>query len=70
MTEFEKLLSGFIDETQTDEERQRLAELIESNSDYRARFLDHCAIHATLAWEHGVLGEWRHWSNLRLRLAM
>ena len=56
MSEFERLLSGFIDDTLTDEERQRLAELIQSNSEYRSRYLDYCSMHATLAWEHGVLG--------------
>ncbi len=57
MSEFERLLSGFLDEGLSAEERERLAELIESNGEYRARYLEHCSLHAALAWEHGALGE-------------
>ncbi len=57
MNDFEQLLSGFIDDSLSDVEQRRLAELIQSDPEYRARYLEHCALDAALAWEHGVLGE-------------
>ena len=57
MSEFEKLLAGLVEETLTSEERQRLAEMVQSDPELRARYLDHCNLHAALAWEHGVLGD-------------
>ncbi|MDA7640453.1 FecR domain-containing protein [Opitutaceae bacterium] len=56
MNEFETLLAGLVEETLTQEERQRLAELVQSDPALRARYLDHCNMHAALSWEHGVLG--------------
>ncbi|MGK0240800.1 MAG: hypothetical protein ACI92G_004291 [Candidatus Pelagisphaera sp.] len=57
MNEFETLLAGLVEETLTQEERQRLAEMVQSDPALRARYLEHCNMHAALAWEHGVLGD-------------
>lgn len=57
MNEFETLLAGLVEETLTSEERHRLAELVQSDAALRARYLEHCNLHAALAWEHGVLGD-------------
>jgi hypothetical protein len=54
--EFNELLSVFIDDKITEEQSNRLAEIIESDPDARTAYLDQCRMHATLAWEHGVLG--------------
>lgn len=54
--EFEKLLANFVDDRLTTEQSQRLAEIIQSDPEARALYLEHCRMHATLAWEHGVLG--------------
>ena len=53
--EFDDLLAGLIDDKLTPEQGQRLAEIVQSDSAARAVFLDHCQLHAALAWEHGVL---------------
>lgn len=55
MNEFETLLAGFIEDTLTAEDRQRLRKLLQSNREYREQYLEHCNLHAALAWEHGVL---------------
>ncbi len=54
--ELEELLSGFLDDSLTPDQSRRLAELIQTDPEARALYLDHCRMHATLAWEHGVLG--------------
>ncbi len=54
--ELEKLLSGFLDDSLTPEQSRHLAELIQTDPEARSHYLDHCRMHATLAWEHGVLG--------------
>jgi hypothetical protein len=54
--ELNELLAAFIDDELSDEQKQRLAELVQSDPDARIRYLDHCRMHAALAWEHGVLG--------------
>jgi hypothetical protein len=53
--EFDDLLAGLIDDELTPGQGQRLAEIVQSDSAARAVFLDHCQLHAALAWEHGVL---------------
>jgi len=55
--ELDELLAAFIDDELSAEQRARLAELVQSDPTARARYLDHCGMHAALAWEHGVLGE-------------
>ena len=54
--ELNELLAAFIDDELTEEQRRRLAEIVQYDADARARFLEHCRMHAALAWEHGVLG--------------
>ena len=54
--ELNELLAAFIDDELTAEQQQRLAELVQGDPEARARYLDHCRMHAHLAWEHGVLG--------------
>jgi hypothetical protein len=51
------LLGAFVDDELSPEQQQRLAELVQSDASARARYLDHCGVHAALAWEHGVLGQ-------------
>lgn len=55
-TELAELLSGFVDDNLTHEQSKRLAEIIQNDSEARTLYLEHCRMHATLAWEHGVLG--------------
>ena len=55
-TELNELLAAFIDDDLTAEQKQRLAELVQADPRARARYLEHCRMHAALAWEHGVLG--------------
>ena len=55
--EFDDLLAGLIDDELTPEQGQRLAQIVQSDSAARAKFLGHCQLHAALAWEHGVLSE-------------
>lgn len=54
--ELNELLAAFIDDELTAEQQRRLAKLVQNDPDARARYLDHCRMHAALAWEHGVLG--------------
>jgi hypothetical protein len=54
-SELNELLAVFIDDTLTAAQRARLAELVQEDPAARARYLDHCRMHAALAWEHGVL---------------
>ena len=55
--ELADLLSAFIDGELTSFQRARLAEIVRVNPVARSRYLDHCRLHAFLAWEHGVLGD-------------
>lgn len=54
--ELDELLAGLIDGELSPAQRQRLAGLVREDPAARARYLDHCRMHAALAWEHGVLG--------------
>lgn len=56
-TELNELLGAFIDDELSAEQRQRLAELVQTDPTARERYLEHCRMHAALAWEHGVMGE-------------
>ena len=55
--ELNDLLAAFIDGETSAEHRRRLGELVATDPAARALYLDHCRMHAALAWEHGVLGE-------------
>lgn len=55
--ELNELLAAFIDDELTDDQRRRLADIVQQDPAARARYLDHCRMHAALAWEHGVLAE-------------
>jgi len=54
--QFQELLSAFLDDQLTTEQRQQLAEWIQKDTQARALYLEHCRMHAALAWEHGVVG--------------
>lgn len=54
--ELNELLTAFIDDELSAEQRQCLAELVQRDPVARAQYLEHCRMHAALAWEHGVLG--------------
>ena len=54
--EFAELLAGFIDDKLSPEQTKRLADIIQEDPSARELYLEHCRMHATLAWEHGVLG--------------
>jgi hypothetical protein len=56
-TEVDELLATFLDDELSDDQRRRLAELVQADPAARTRYLDHCRMHASLAWEHGVLGD-------------
>lgn len=55
--ELAELLSGFVDDKLSFEQSKRLAKLIQEDPKARELYLEHCRMHATLAWEHGVLGD-------------
>ena len=48
--ELAELLSAFIDGELTSFQRGRLAEIVRDDPLARARYLDHCRLHAFLAW--------------------
>lgn len=54
--ELEELLTALIDDEINPAQQRRLAALIQEDPAARARYLEHCRLHAALAWEHGVLG--------------
>lgn len=54
--ELEALLSQVLEGELSPDQTQRLSEIIENDPDARARYLEHCRMHAMLCWEHGVLG--------------
>ncbi len=53
--ELNQLLSGFLEGDLEDEQKLRLAQIIQESPDARQAYLDHCRMHAALAAEHGVL---------------
>lgn len=55
-TELADLLAAFLDEDMTPAQTKRLGEIVQSDPAARAQYLEHCRMHAALAWEHGVLG--------------
>ncbi|MEM0970765.1 MAG: hypothetical protein AAGJ31_15530, partial [Verrucomicrobiota bacterium] len=56
--ELRALVENLLDDSITEGQSRRLAEMISSDAQARACYLDHCRMHAALAWEHGVLGGW------------
>jgi hypothetical protein len=53
--ELNELLTTFIDDELSTDQKRRLADLIKDDPAARARYLEHCRMHAALSWEHGVL---------------
>jgi ferric-dicitrate binding protein FerR (iron transport regulator) len=53
--ELDRLLSRMTETQFSPEERRRLGELIQGNSEWRQRYLDYCQMHAILLNEHGLL---------------
>ena len=48
--ELNDLLAAFIDGETSVEQRRRLGELVAADPAARALYLDHCRMHAALAW--------------------
>jgi len=56
LDELDTLLSELIDGELTQDQRGRLAALVEAAPEARERYLEQCQLHADMAWEHGKLG--------------
>jgi hypothetical protein len=52
--ELDRLLSRMTETQFSPEERRRLGELIQGNSEWWQRYLDYCQMHAILLNEHGL----------------
>lgn len=50
-----ELFDSGIDGSLTDERKKRLAELLRDDPAARKLYVEHCQMHAMLAWEHGTL---------------
>ena len=53
--EFSALLAGVADRGLSDDQRQRLADLMAADRDLRRQYLEYCQMHAMLRYEHGVV---------------
>ncbi|MBK1879007.1 LamG-like jellyroll fold domain-containing protein [Pelagicoccus mobilis] len=55
--DFRDLLEAVIDGVASPEEKRKLALIIKSDPAARKQYIQHCEMHAALAWQHGVLDQ-------------
>lgn len=51
------LVNTLLDESLTEADQQRLAELLQGDPEAQEYYAEYCQVHAMLAWEHGVLAD-------------
>ena len=49
------LFESAIDRSADEKAKRRLAALLRDNPEAQAKYVEHCQMHAMLAWEHGTL---------------